>query len=143
MLPLNCLIVTSLIVLPDKAIDLVDQACATIRTEMGSNPTELDQVNRRVMQLEIEESALKMNLTMRANRDYKNYKKSLPMKRETSSTSISCRIRKRKIANLQEKRAQLDESRQALEDAQTNNNLEKAAELQYGTIPQLEKNLEN
>ena len=69
---------------------------------MGSNPTELDQVNRRVMQLEIEESALKMNLTMRANRDYKNYKKSLPMKRETSSTSISCRIRKRKIANLQE-----------------------------------------
>ena len=49
---------------------------------MGSNPTELDQVNRRVMQLEIEESALKMNLTMRANRDYKNYKKSLPMKRE-------------------------------------------------------------
>ena len=59
MLPLNCLIVTSLIVLPDKAIDLVDQACATIRTEMGSNPTELDQVNRRVMQLEIEESALK------------------------------------------------------------------------------------
>ena len=45
--------------LPDKAIDLVDQACATIRTEMGSNPTELDQVNRRVMQLEIEESALK------------------------------------------------------------------------------------
>ncbi len=63
------------------------------------------------------------------------------MKRETSSTSISCRIRKRKIANLQEKRAQLDESRQALEDAQTNNNLEKAAELQYGTIPQLEKEL--
>ncbi|HDF1903966.1 TPA: AAA family ATPase [Staphylococcus aureus] len=71
--------------LPDKAIDLVDQACATIRTEMGSNPTELDQVNRRVMQL--------------------------------------------------------DENRQALEDAQTNNNLEKAAELQYGTIPQLEKEL--
>ena len=142
MLPLNCLIVTSLIVLPDKAIDLVDQACATIRTEMGSNPTELDQVNRRVMQLEIEESALKMNLTMRANRDYKNYKKSLPMKRETSSTSISCRIRK-KNSKFTRKRAQLDESRQALEDAQTNNNLEKAAELQYGTIPQLEKNLEN
>ena len=142
MLPLNCLIVTSLIVLPDKAIDLVDQACATIRTEMGSNPTELDQVNRRVMQLEIEESALKMNLTMRANRDYKNYKKSLPMKRETS-TSISCRIRKRKNNKFTRKRAQLDESRQALEDAQTNNNLEKAAELQYGTIPQLEKELRN
>lgn len=53
--------------LPDKAIDLVDQACATIRTEMGSNPTELDQVNRRVMQLEIEESALKMNQTTQVN----------------------------------------------------------------------------
>ena len=65
------------------------------------------------------------------------------MKRETSSTSISCRIRKRKNSKFTRKRAQLDESRQALEDAQTNNNLEKAAELQYGTIPQLEKNLEN
>lgn len=97
--------------LPDKAIDLVDQACATIRTEMGSNPTELDQVNRRVMQLEIEESALK---------------------NESDNASKQ---------RLQEKRAQLDESRQALEDAQTNNNLEKAAELQYGTIPQLEKEL--
>ena len=142
MLPLNCLIVTSLIVLPDKAIDLVDQACATIRTEMGSNPTELDQVNRRVMQLEIEESALKMNLTMRANRDYKNYKKSLPMKKKQAALQ-SRRIRKRKNSKFTRKRAQLDESRQALEDAQTNNNLEKAAELQYGTIPQLEKNLEN
>ncbi len=81
--------------LPDKAIDLVDRR-ATIRTEMGSNPTELDQVNRRVMQLEIEESTLKMNLTMRANRDYKNYKKSLPMKRETSSTSILVRSGKKK-----------------------------------------------
>ena len=52
---------------------------------MGSNPTELDRVNRRVMQLEIEESALKMNLTMRANRDYKNYKKSLPMKKKQAA----------------------------------------------------------
>ncbi len=126
--------------LPDKAIDLVDQACATIRTEMGSNPTELDQVNRRVMQLEIEESALaKMNLTMRANRDYKNGQEELANEKENKSTSISCRIRKRKRANLQEKRAQLDEDRQALEDAQTNNNLEKAAERQYETIPQLER----
>ena len=71
--------------LPDKAIDLVDQACATIRTEMGSNPTELDQVNRRVMQLEIEESALKMNLIMQVNNDYKNYRKSFLMKRKQAS----------------------------------------------------------
>ena len=68
--------------LPDKAIDLVDQACATIRTEMGSNPTELDQVNRRVMQLEIEESALKTNLITQVNSDWKNYKKNYQMKKK-------------------------------------------------------------
>ena len=114
--------------LPDKAIDLVDQACATIRTEMGSNPTELDQVNRRVMQLEIEESALK-------NESDNASKQRLEELQEELSNE------KEKIAKLQEKRAELDESRKALEDAQTNNNLEKAAELQYGKIPQLEKEL--
>ena len=63
------------------------------------------------------------------------------MKRKTSFFTISCRTRKRKIAKVQGKRAELDRSRQALEDAQTKGNLEKAAELQYGTIPQLEKEL--
>ena len=63
------------------------------------------------------------------------------MKKKTSIITISCRTRKRKIGKLQQKRAELDESRKALEDAQTNNNLEKAAELQYGKIPQLEKEL--
>ena len=62
------------------------------------------------------------------------------MKRKTSVITISCRTRKEKIAKVQEKRAELDRSRQALEDAQTESNYEKAAELQYGTIPQLEKN---
>ena len=76
--------------LPDKAIDLVDQACATIRTEMGSNPTELDQVNRRVMQLEIEESALKTNLITQVNSDWKNYKKNYQMKKKTSVITITC-----------------------------------------------------
>ena len=63
------------------------------------------------------------------------------MKKKTSFFTISCRTRKRKIAKVQGKRAELDRSRQALEDAQTKGNLEKAAELQYGTIPQLEKEL--
>ena len=63
------------------------------------------------------------------------------MKKKTSVITISCRTRKRKIAKVQEKRAELDRSRQALEDAQTESNYEKAAELQYGTIPQLEKEL--
>ncbi|MGE7103582.1 ATP-dependent Clp protease ATP-binding subunit, partial [Staphylococcus aureus] len=128
--------------LPDKAIDLVDQACATIRTEMGSNPTELDQVNRRVMQLEIEESALKNESDNASKQRLQELQEELANEKEKQS-ALQSRVEseKEKIANLQEKRAQLDESRQALEDAQTNNNLEKAAELQYGTIPQLEKEL--
>ena len=64
----------------------------------------------------------------------------LSNEKKTSFFTISCRTRKRKIAKVQGKRAELDRSRQALEDAQTKGNLEKAAELQYGTIPQLEKN---
>lgn len=128
--------------LPDKAIDLVDQACATIRTEMGSNPTELDQVNRRVMQLEIEESALKNESDNASKQRLQELQEELANEKEKQA-ALQSRVEseKEKIANLQGKRAQLDESRQALEDAQTNNNLEKAAELQYGTIPQLEKEL--
>lgn len=126
--------------LPDKAIDLVDQACATIRTEMGSNPTELDQVNRRVMQLEIEESALKNESDNASKQRLQELQEELANEKEKQA-ALQSRVESEKIANLQEKRAQLDESRQALEDAQTNNNLEKAAELQYGTIPQLEKEL--
>lgn len=128
--------------LPDKAIDLVDQACATIRTEMGSNPTELDQVNRRVMQLEIEDSALKNESDNASKQRLQELQEELANEKEKQA-ALQSRVEseKEKIANLQEKRAQLDESRQALEDAQTNNNLEKAAELQYGTIPQLEKEL--
>lgn len=128
--------------LPDKAIDLVDQACATIRTEMGSNPTELDQVNRRVMQLEIEESALKNESDNASKHRLEELQEELSNETE-KQTSLQSRVEqeKEKIAKVQEKRAELDRSRQALEDAQTESNYEKAAELQYGTIPQLEKEL--
>ena len=128
--------------LPDKAIDLVDQACATIRTEMGSNPTELDQVNRRVMQLEIEESALKNESDNASKHRLEELQEELSNEKEKQA-SLQSRVEqeKEKIANVQEKRAELDRSRQALEDAQTEGNLEKAAELQYGTIPQLENEL--
>ena len=128
--------------LPDKAIDLVDQACATIRTEMGSNPTELDQVNRRVMQLEIEESALKNESDNASKHRLEELQEELSNEKEKQA-SLQSRVEqeKEKIANVQEKRAELDRSRQALEDAQTESNYEKAAELQYGTIPQLEKEL--
>ena len=129
--------------MPDKAIDLVDQACATIRTEMGSNPTELDQVNRRVMQLEIEESALKNESDNASKHRLEELQEELSNEKEKQS-SLKSRVEqeKEKIAKVQEKRAELDSSRQALEDAQTEGNLEKAAELQYGTIPQLEKELQ-
>ncbi|MHB7934469.1 ATP-dependent chaperone ClpB [Staphylococcus haemolyticus] len=128
--------------LPDKAIDLVDQACATIRTEMGSNPTELDQVNRRVMQLEIEESALKNESDNASKHRLEELQEELSNEKEKQA-SLQSRVEqeKEKIAKVQEKRAELDRSRQSLEDAQTEGNLEKAAELQYGTIPQLEKEL--
>ncbi|WP_053018681.1 ATP-dependent chaperone ClpB [Staphylococcus haemolyticus] len=128
--------------LPDKAIDLVDQACATIRTEMGSNPTELDQVNRRVMQLEIEESALKNESDNASKHRLEELQEELSNEKEKQASLQShVEQEKEKIAKVQEKRAELDRSRQALEDAQTEGNLEKAAELQYGTIPQLEKEL--
>ncbi|PHK49866.1 ATP-dependent chaperone ClpB [Staphylococcus edaphicus] len=128
--------------LPDKAIDLVDQACATIRTEMGSNPTELDQVNRRVMQLEIEESALKNESDNASKQRLQELQQELTNEKEKQN-AIQSRVEeeKGKIAKLQEKRTELDESRKALEDAENNYNLEKAAELQHGKIPELEKEL--
>ncbi|MBU7217534.1 ATP-dependent chaperone ClpB [Staphylococcus gallinarum] len=129
--------------LPDKAIDLVDQACATIRTEMGSNPTELDQVNRRVMQLEIEESALKNESDNASKHRLQELQEELSNEKEKQN-AIQSRVEeeKGKIAKLQEKRTELDESRKALEDAENNYNLEKAAELQHGKIPELEKELQ-
>ncbi|PTI82166.1 ATP-dependent chaperone ClpB [Staphylococcus xylosus] len=128
--------------LPDKAIDLVDQACATIRTEMGSNPTELDQVNRRVMQLEIEESALKNESDNASKQRLQELQQELSNEKEKQN-AIQSRVKeeKEKIAKLQEKRTELDENRKALEDAENNYNLERAAELQHGTIPELEKEL--
>ncbi|MGV3243552.1 ATP-dependent chaperone ClpB [Staphylococcus sp. 11261D007BR] len=128
--------------LPDKAIDLVDQASATIRTEMGSNPTELDQVNRRVMQLEIEENALKKESDEASHVRLKELQEELAEEKEKQA-QLQSRVEKEKekIAKVQEKRTELDESRKALEDAENNYDLEKAAELQHGKIPELEKEL--
>ncbi|REH79869.1 ATP-dependent chaperone ClpB [Staphylococcus felis] len=128
--------------LPDKAIDLVDQASATIRTEMGSNPTELDQANRRVMQLEIEENALKKESDEASRIRLKELQEELAEEKEKQA-QLQARVEeeKEKIAKVQEKRAELDESRKALEDAENNYDLEKAAILQHGKIPELEKEL--
>lgn len=133
--------------LPDKAIDLVDQACATIRTEMGSNPTELDAVNRRVMQLEIEENALKSESDQSSQIRLSELQKELADEKEKQQQlQNKVEQEKEQIKSLQDKRAELDESKQALENAENQYDLGKAAELKHGKIPQIEaelKELEN
>ena len=128
--------------LPDKAIDLMDQASATIRTEMGSNPTELDQINRRVMQLEIEEQALKNEDDSVSRLRLDELQKDLSEAREAQA-SLSQRVEKEKeqIGRVNEKRAEVDKARQELEEAENNYELERAAELRHGRLPQLEKEL--
>ncbi|UOB21146.1 ATP-dependent chaperone ClpB [Macrococcus armenti] len=128
--------------LPDKAIDLVDQACATIRTEMGSNPTELDAVNRRVLQLEIEEKALKHESDAKSEARLHELQKELADEKERQQM-LTAKVEKEKeqISIVQNKRAELDDYRKQLEDAQSNYDLEKASELQYAKIPAIEKEL--
>lgn len=128
--------------LPDKAIDLMDQASATIRTEMGSNPTELDQINRRVMQLEIEEQALKSEDDSVSRNRLQELQKELSEAREAQQ-SLTQRVEKEKgqIQKVTGKREELDRVRQELEDAENNYELERAAELRHGRLPGLEKEL--
>src|SRR5699024_8100322 len=128
--------------LPDKAIDLVDQACATIRTEMGSNPTELDAVNRRVMQLEIEENALKSESDQASQIRLEELQKELADEKEKQQQLQSkVEEEKEQIKSLQDKRAELDESKKALENAENQYDLGKAAEHKHSKIPQNEAEL--
>lgn len=129
--------------LPDKAIDLMDQASATIRTEMGSNPTELDQINRKVMQLEIEEQALKGEDDQVSQARLSELQKELADMKESQST-LQNKVEKEKeqIQRVNDKRAEVDKVRQELEEAENNYELERAAELRHGKLPQLEKALE-
>ncbi|GAB3064539.1 ATP-dependent chaperone ClpB [Salinicoccus sesuvii] len=128
--------------LPDKAIDLMDQASATIRTEMGSNPTELDQINRRVMQLEIEEQALKSEDDSVSRARLTELQKELSEAREGQQT-LAQRVEKERsqIQKVNDKREEVDRTRQELEDAENNYELERAAELRHGRLPQLEREL--
>lgn len=128
--------------LPDKAIDLMDQASATIRTEMGSNPTELDQINRRVMQLEIEEQALKGEKdTVSAGRLAELQSELSDIKEEQTALQNKVEKEKEQIGRVNDKRAEVDKVRQELEEAENNYELERAAELRHGKLPQLEKEL--
>lgn len=129
--------------MPDKAIDLMDEASAMIRTEIDSMPQELDSVTRRIMQLEIEEQALRKEKDAISQSRLEALRAELQELKD-SSAGMREQWNKEKDAlrNIQEKREELDRFRRELEDAQNRFDLNKAAELQYGKIPELEKQLQ-
>ena len=128
--------------LPDKAIDLIDEASATIRVEMNSMPTELDQVTRRLMQLEIEEAALKKESDDASKKRLKNLQEELAdLREEANAMKMQWETEKEEVNTVSSKRAEIDKAKHELEDAENNYDLERAAVLRHGTIPQLEKEL--
>jgi ATP-dependent Clp protease ATP-binding subunit ClpB len=128
--------------LPDKAIDLIDEACALIRTEIDSMPTELDEVSRRVMQLEIEEAALSKEEDSQSKDRLHHLQKELAnLKEKASSMKAKWLTEKEGIQRVQEKREQLEKLRRELEDAENQYDLNRAAELRHGRIPTVEKEL--
>src|SRR5699024_3210516 len=128
--------------LPDKAIDLIDEASATIRVEMNSMPTELDQVTRRLMQLEIEEAALKKESDDSSKKRLKNLQEELAdLREEANSMKMQWETEKQEVNSVSSKRAEIDKAKHELEDAENNYDLERAAVLRHGTTPQLEKEL--
>ena len=129
--------------LPDKAIDLVDEACALIKTELDSMPTELDELNRRVMQLEIEETALKKETDRLSQERLTDLQKELAELRDTFNTKkAQWENEKKSVEKVQKLREEIETVKNEIKTAQQNYDLEKAAELQYGKLPQLEKQLE-
>ncbi|WP_342463115.1 AAA family ATPase [Ureibacillus sp. FSL K6-8385] len=128
--------------LPDKAIDLIDEACAMIRTEIDSMPQELDDVTRRVMQLEIEEQALMKETDEASKKRLEALREELKaLKEEQQELKKKWEFEKQGLEQLQKKRELLDEYRRQLEDAQARMDLNKMAELQYGKIPDIEKEI--
>ena len=129
--------------LPDKAIDLVDEACAMIRTEMDSMPTELDVIQRKIIQHEIEEAALKKETDKLSQEHLAEIQKELSdMREEFKAKKAQWDNEKGAIGKVQKLREDLEAANAALEKAQREYDLEKAAELQYGKIPALKKALE-
>lgn len=128
--------------LPDKAIDLVDEACAEIRVEMNSIPTELDMQRRRLLQLEIEEEALKEEEDDFSKQRLAELQEELAEVREkTNQLTMEWENEKAGLKKIQDKRQELDDAKRQLDLAQQNYDLEEAATLQHGTIPALEKEL--
>ena len=129
--------------LPDKAIDLVDEACALIKTEMDSMPTELDELQRKCMQMEIEEAALKKEDDRISKERLENLQKELAeLKDEFNTRKAQWDNEKKSVENLSKLREQIDEVNNQIQIAQREGDLEKAAQLSYGTLPELKKQLE-
>ncbi|WP_455390624.1 ATP-dependent chaperone ClpB [Lactiplantibacillus pentosus] len=128
--------------LPDKALDLVDEASAEIRVEMNSNPTELDQVNRQLMRLEVEEAALKKETDDASVKRLGDVQKELASAKEKQrALAERWNSEKKSLQALSDKKSALDKAKHELETAESNYDLEKAAKLQHGTIPELEQEL--
>ena len=128
--------------LPDKAIDLVDEACAMIRTELDSMPTELDEVSRRIMQHEIEEAALKKETDRLAQEHLREIQKELADLREDfKAKKARWESEKQSIAKVQKLRGDIERVSAELEKAENEYDLNKAAELKYGRLPELKKQL--
>ena len=129
--------------LPDKAIDLVDEACAQIRTEMDSSPTELDAVSRKIIQMEIEEAALRKEDDELSKARLTQLQKELAEERDTyNALKAQWENEKNAINRVQQLREQLEDLRQQIESAERTYDLEKAARLKYGELPKVEKALQ-
>lgn len=129
--------------LPDKAIDLVDEACALIKTELNSMPASLDELNRKIMQLEIEETALKKEDDQLSKNRLLDLQKELSeLREEFAASKLDWDKEKSAVEKISALREEIDKTRSDIEIAKQNYDLEKSAELQYGKLPQLQKELE-
>ncbi len=129
--------------LPDKAIDLVDEACAMVRTEIDSMPTELDEITRRVMQLEIEEAALKKETDKASEDRLAALRKELAdLKEQTSTLRAQWEAEKGAIGEVRGLREEIEQVRRDIEQAEREYDLNRAAELRHGLLPELEQRLE-
>ena len=129
--------------LPDKAIDLIDEACAMIRTEMDSMPTELDVINRKIIQMQIEEAALKNEDDELSKARLAELQKELAENRERFNTmKAQWENEKKAIGQVQQLREKIEQLNRDIETAEKNGEYEKAAKLKYGDLPELKKQLE-
>lgn len=129
--------------LPDKAIDLIDEACSMIKTEMESMPTELDEISRKIMQLEIEETALSKEKDEISKQRLKDIQKEkAELKSKFDSMKAKWENEKESIGKVQKLREEIEKVNSQIEQAERNYELNKAAELKYGKLPELQKQLE-